>query len=55
MSARKAIQYSVNLALIIAVVLFVAVCYFALVHPSKLDCVTYSSRREHRHFCVILL
>ena len=42
MSARKAIQYSVNLALIIAVVLFVAVCYFALVHPSKLDCVTYS-------------
>ena len=42
MSARKAIQYSVNLALIIAVVLVVAICYFtALLHPSKLDCVTY--------------
>ena len=43
MSARKAIQYSVNLALVIAVVLVVAVCYFefTLLHPSKLDCVTY--------------
>ena len=41
MSARKAIQYSVNLALIIAVVLVVAVCYFTLLHPAKLDCVTY--------------
>ena len=40
MSARKAVQYSVNLALIIAVVLVVAVCYFTLLDPSKLDCVT---------------
>ena len=41
MSARKAIYYGVNLALIIAVVLVVAVCYFTLLYPSKLDCVTH--------------
>ena len=41
MSARQAVQYSVNLALIIAVVLVVAVCYFTLLDPSKLDCETY--------------
>ena len=41
MSARKDIHYRVNLALIIAVVLVMAVCYFTLLYPSKLDCVTH--------------
>ena len=40
MFARKAIQYSVNFTLTTAVVLVVAVCYFTLLHPSKLDYVT---------------
>ena len=61
MSARKDIHYRVNLALIIAVVLVVAVCYFTLLY-SKLDCVTHKrlpaiqdvSTGIFVPFCVIL-
>ena len=55
---EKFIRYNVNLALIVAVVLvvavnlipspgneFVAVCYFTLLHPSKLYYVTYKRLR----------
>ena len=37
MSSRKASRYSVNLALITAIVLVVAVCYFILLHPRPLN------------------
>ena len=48
MSSRKAIQCSVNLALIIAG-LVVAVCYFTLLHPSILDYVTYKRLPTIQH------